>query len=200
MTATLNPELEERRRDFEAAKRAVHELVSDLSDEDFNRRVDQGSWCVAECVEHLNTTGSALLPKLEEGIEKGRAKGWSSDAPFRYGVIEKYLERSMTDQLLPPWKVKTPKLYVPPPAPDRSISETLARFDALQDNFIALLERADGLDLARIKVSSPVTRLLRLSLGQWFYGMAGHQRRHFWQARQVRQRLPALTRQAEPRS
>lgn len=51
------------------------------------------------------------------------------------------------------------------------------------------LRSADGLDLARIKVTSPVTRLLRLSLGQWLAGLAGHQRRHLWQARQVKTEL-----------
>ena len=45
---------------------------------------------------------------------------------------------------------------------------------------------ADGLDLAAVRVPSPVNRLLRLPLGAYFDFILAHDRRHLWQARQAR--------------
>jgi hypothetical protein len=51
------------------------------------------------------------------------------------------------------------------------------------------VRRSSGLDLGRIKFRSPLIPLLRLSLGTWFQFLLAHERRHLWQARQVRQEL-----------
>lgn len=190
----LVEELDHRQREFGAAKRAARELVAGLSQEEFNRRSAEGSWSVAECLAHLIATGQAVIPKLERGIERGKAKGWYSDGPYRYGVLGNMFVSWSSDDILPPRKpLRAPKLYTPPPGPDRPIEATLAGFETLQDDYAKVVERADGLDLGRIKVSSPVTRLLRLSLGQWFRLLAGHQRRHLWQAGQVKERLSQRT-------
>jgi hypothetical protein len=75
-------------------------------------------------------------------------------------------------------------MYQPPPDPGPP-AEVLAEFAKLQGELVRLLRRAHGLDLARVKVPSPVTSLLRLSLGQWFHFLAAHERRHLWQAEQI---------------
>jgi hypothetical protein len=62
-------------------------------------------------------------------------------------------------------------------------------FDRLQSEFIERLERANGLDLARIKVPSAAGGIgvfMRLSLGQWFALLANHQDRHIAQAWETR--------------
>ncbi len=96
----------------------------------------------------------------------------------------------MGDEPLPPrGRFKTPRLYLPPAGRARSVKQALDDFSALQDRFVAVVHSADGLDLARIKIASPVTRLLRISLGQWLRALSGHQRRHLWQAAQVKKHL-----------
>jgi hypothetical protein len=52
------------------------------------------------------------------------------------------------------------------------------------------LERADGLDLRRIKVATPISRFLKMSLGMMFAQAAAHEQRHLMQARRVREQLP----------
>ena len=62
------------------------------------------------------------------------------------------------------------------------------------------LRRADGLDLARVKVVSPFVRTMKLGLGPCFQFLLAHERRHLWQAWQVRNCdafPPANTPQAE---
>ncbi len=56
---------------------------------------------------------------------------------------------------------------------------------AYQEQFFDRLHRADGLDLARARVKSPVVSWLGFSLGAAFGLIAAHERRHLWQARKV---------------
>lgn len=60
-------------------------------------------------------------------------------------------------------------------------------FFELQERWIELAARADGLDLAAVKIRSPIAPVLRFSLGQCFAINAAHERRHVWQARRVRE-------------
>ena len=57
-------------------------------------------------------------------------------------------------------------------------------------SFQLQMERAEGLDLARIKVATPISRFLKMSLGAMFEQAAAHERRHIEQARRVREKLP----------
>ena len=183
----MNAELEQRRREYEVAKQEVRDLVAGLSDEQFNRRTDETRWSVAECVDHLIVVGSKMVPLMHAAARDGRAKGKLSDGPFRYSALGRWFDRQTGGDELPPRsRLKVPKIYTPSPAPDRSIEQTVAEFGELQDAFVSVIEESDGLDLRRIKVTSAVTRLLRLSLGIWLKALAGHQRRHLCQAERVK--------------
>jgi hypothetical protein len=56
----------------------------------------------------------------------------------------------------------------------------------LQEQLSRQLEQASGLDLAYIKVPAPEAPPLRFNLKFTFAWIAAHERRHLWQARQVR--------------
>lgn len=186
----MNAELQERQREFEAAAATIQDLVAGLSEESFNRRPGEDRWSIAECIDHLVTTGRRVLPRMEAAVSDARARGWTAEPPFRYGRLGNWFVRAIGDARLPPRnRLKAPRLYRPQASPERQIRPTMEEFVALQSDFVELIQRADGLDLARIKIASPVTRLLRLSLGQWLDGMSGHQRRHLWQAAQVKKDL-----------
>jgi hypothetical protein len=81
--------------------------------------------------------------------------------------------------------MKHPKLYTP--RVDQPVERVLPAFLELQDQLIQRLHAGDGLELARIKISYPILRLLHISLGAWFAATAGHQERHITQARRVRE-------------
>jgi hypothetical protein len=60
-------------------------------------------------------------------------------------------------------------------------------FAAMKDRMASLIERADGLDLGRVKGPLPFLPVWNpsLSLGQWFLYAAAHERRHLWQIKNV---------------
>ncbi len=177
----LIPELEDLRRQFQAIRKDAEALTSGMSDQQFNWRPAPGRWSIAECFHHLVRSGERDLDAISGGIERGRAEGLLSQGPFRHGFLGTWFAGSVE----PPAKIrlKAPKNIAP--ASDHTVSTLTPTLLAIQDRLIQALSKANGLDLARIKVASPVP-LLKLDLTQRFSLVAGHERRHLYQAKQVK--------------
>ena len=62
----------------------------------------------------------------------------------------------------------------------------LARFLALRHDHAERLRAADGLALDRVRVRSPFVPLVTVNLDTALRILTGHERRHLWQAQQVR--------------
>ncbi len=176
------PELREYHRHFEAIMADTDDLLAHLTDAQFNWRPVPGRWSIAECLAHLNITGQMYLPRIDRRIREARERRAFSRGPFRHGLLGNLFVRAAE----PPAKIKlkAPKLFAP--LPEHLLVVVAPAFSSLHDQLFRLLRDADGIDLARVRVTSPVTRFLKLSLGQCFAFIAAHERRHLWQARQVR--------------
>jgi hypothetical protein len=181
----VHPQLEDYLRQIEAIKQDSQNLVAGLSNKQFNWHPAPGSWSIAECLDHLIVVGSLLLARIDEGIEQARTKQLFSEEPFSYGLLGKRFVSSQEPPVKK--KVKTFKQYVPPP--DRSLDKVVPEFMALQNEFEERIRAADGLNLSRIKISSPVSKLIRFNLAVWFAATAAHERRHLWQAQQVKESI-----------
>lgn len=58
-----------------------------------------------------------------------------------------------------------------------------------KDEFIRLVREAAGLDLSRLKLSSPASDYVKLNAAAAFAVSLAHERRHMWQARNVGEEL-----------
>jgi hypothetical protein len=178
----LVSELDEYRRQIEAVNEDAQSLIAGLSDAQFNWSPAPGHWSIAQCLDHLTVTGRELIERVRETITDARRRRLLSRGPFRYGMVGNMIVRSME----PPAKLKfkAPKIFKPRAA--RSLEEVVRDFFAVQAEVLELIREANGINLARAKVTSPVSKLIKLSLGQAFGLIATHERRHLWQAHQVR--------------
>jgi hypothetical protein len=186
---TLAPEVDELRRQFEQMAAEADALVTPLGDAQFTWRPTPRAWSVADCLDHLNATARLYLPRLDESIADAIRRGRYGAGPYRYAWIGRLLVH-LTE---PPPRFRT---EAPPgfhPAPNRSRHDVMAAFRAYQIQFIDRLRQANGLDLARARVSPPMTTWIRISLGSGFLFVLAHERRHLWQARQVLQVSSAPT-------
>jgi hypothetical protein len=68
------------------------------------------------------------------------------------------------------------------PTPGRSRHDVMAAFREYQVQYVDRLHQANGLDLARARVTSPVARWVRMPLGSSFATMLAHEHRHLAQA------------------
>jgi hypothetical protein len=180
----LEAQLESLCRQFEAIRKDADDLVAALDDQQLRWRPAPGVWSMIDCFAHLNVVNRLDLNPFFNIIRKGKAGNVTAVGPFQWKAWERWFIYTVE----PPFrmKVKAPKVYVPPPDPE--IKETLLEFQQIHNDLDYLLRDADGLDLRKLQVISPVSKWIKMSLGARFDLMAAHDRRHLWQARQVRER------------
>jgi hypothetical protein len=158
-----------------------------LTREQFQWRPEPGSWSIGECFAHLNLTNSFALRAVEAGIAKGRASGKTGQGPFQYGLLARKFIASQE----PPAKKKfrAPKAFLPTAESD--LDATLAEYRRISGELRRLTRDADGLHLSRVKVQLPalpafLRAIVRMPLGGQLLLTTTHDRRHLWQAEQVR--------------
>jgi len=179
-------ELEQYCKEFDQICVQAKEVTAGLNEERFTWRPNPNEWSIQECLAHLLITGNWEVRAIENAIGQAKARGLTGAGPFRYGPFERLILR----QTEPPVKRKftTPKRFRP--SHGHPVTAVLPTFLHLQSQLSMLAESADGLDLARIKVPTPITRLFRLSLGMTFAQIIAHEQRHLQQAWRVRKQLP----------
>jgi DinB superfamily len=180
----LVEELRDYYEQIENIEEDAQELTAPLDDTQFNWRPSPKQWSISECLAHLNVAAALDLPLLAEEIERGRAAGMTGHGPFRYGVVSRWFVGFMDAP--PKFRVKAPKIYSPPAGFTRD--KVVPEFLSIHQRLLELVAKANGLDLARIKVASPAGPF-KMSLGQRFALVAAHDRRHLWQAWQVRKHI-----------
>jgi hypothetical protein len=182
----VHPELEQYHQQFEQIASEAQALSAGLTEAQFNWRPKPEQWSIEECLSHLTMVGQAELVEIETAIDRAKAGGLTGSGKFEYPAWERYILRETE----PPVRDSraAPKQFVP--LHGQPITGILPTFLHVQRNFGIQIERADGLDLRRVKVRTPITRLLKLSLGATLAQAAAHERRHMAQARRVRQLLP----------
>ena len=158
-------------------------LVEGLSDAQMTWRSDTKSWSIAECFLHLIAAARPYLTAIDAGIERARAKAKARPAGrFRHP----WMARLFVESFEPPprFRFPAPKQFLPP-APSGPTAVIVGDFLRLGDEIGGRIDRSEGLDLGKTVVASPVSPLVRLSLGLSFSLLAVHERRHLYQARTV---------------
>jgi len=169
-------------RQFEDTKREAAEFAGALTEQQFNWRPAPEKWSIGQCLSHLATTDQAL-PAIDRAIANARTHGWLASGPFHYG----WLTRWMIGSMEPPPKRRMRTFPIFTPAPGVLMrDDVLKTLAASRDRLLERIQSATGLDLKRAIVVSPASKLFRIPLGGYFAFLAAHDRRHLWQARQVR--------------
>jgi uncharacterized damage-inducible protein DinB len=164
---------------YDAALAEVEQLAAPLSPEWLTWRAAEGSWSVAECLNHLAKVGITYAEKIEAAIDYGQKQQMFASGPFRYGWFERLFLRLMEPP--PRLRVKAPRVFRPEPRQ----GGTLEAYRAANRRLRELAGRAKGLDLEQIRVASPATERLKISLGIALALAVAHERRHIHQMRQI---------------
>jgi hypothetical protein len=179
---SLVTELEDCLRQLDEIDGDAGKLVAGLSEDQFHWSATSSKWSVAQCLLHLVIIGRRYLPILDQTIERARAEVLFSRGPFRHGFVERWLI-SATE---PPPRIRLRTPVLARPSNDQPLHAVMADFMAVQQELRKRLRAANGIHLARAKVTSPFVKSLKMGLGPCFSFLAAHERRHVWQAWQVR--------------
>jgi len=178
MKAGLENGMEKLREELRQATARAQRLASSIDEGRWSRRPENGGWSAAECLVHLNLTTEQFLPLIREQLRRGREQGARQVGPYRKDLIGRLLAW-IVEPPVRRMRVKTVTAFVPVAA---SKEKVLARFGELQSELEAEMTVAEGLDLNRLKITSPFNSRVRYNLFSCFAILTAHQRRHLWQA------------------
>jgi len=179
----LAPELAALDGQFAAIKADAAELVAGLKESQFNWRPAPHRWSMAECLLHLNIVGDRYVHAIEKALDEVKSRGLTGQGPFGYGFLGKWL---LANTEPPPKRTfRAPRSFTP--AYGQPLTAVMPTFFHLQDQLMLQVEQSNGLHLEKVKVPAPGMGPIRLNLHISFAWIAAHERRHLWQARQVRQ-------------
>ena len=184
MERPVDQDIEALARAFDAAEADARALVAGLSAELGTWRAQPGSWSVAECLDHLATANRVYLAAMRPAAERAKAAGRARKGPARPGLLGGWFVRMQEPPVTPRLKGKAPKLIRPRPSP--ALADAMRDFLASQDDVRAFLRTFSAIDLAGVRFPNPFVRGVRFSLATGLHVLAAHERRHLWQAWNVR--------------
>ena len=177
----MHPELAAVAADFESATSRLAALERTLSNDRWTRRPTTHGWSAIECIQHLNLTARATLPRVREGIAEARRADASAPSRYRRDFWGWLIWRGLRKPGR--FKTKTAPAFVP--ESHRPVPEILAHFRQLQVEHIACVGHCDGLAVDRVRIVSPFNERVRYSVYSALTILAVHQHRHLWQAEQA---------------
>jgi DinB superfamily len=180
----MYPELQAIEDQLDAAARDAEAVASSLNEERGCWCPQTGSWSVSECLDHLATTNRVYLTAMEPAAWSGRKQGRRRGGPALPGVVGGLFVKSLEPPVKPLLRMRAPKNIRPSAQP--SLAESLAGFLSSQDAVRAFLHANEDLDLAAIHFVNPFLPGVRFSLATGLHVIPGHERRHLWQAWNVR--------------
>jgi len=180
---SLPPDLQSVLDDFDKSDQEARRIIEGLTDEQANWQPSPASWSIAQCLNHLAIGNKMYAAALREAMAPANASGKPRRDPIRPGGwFSAYFLRSMEPPAKQKWKA--PKKIVP--ASRIGAAEALDAFLRADDDLRAVVRDGAPLDLNRIRFHNPFVAIFRFTVATGLLLMAAHNRRHLWQADQVR--------------
>lgn len=179
LPADLQAVLEE----IDRLDRAADTLSSTLSDAQFHWQPDGGrAWSVAHCLEHLATANRVYGTCIRGAIDDARSRGWTRNGPIASGIFGRWFINSLE----PPVRRRgsAPAKIRPGRIETREI--VLRHYHDAHAAVRRLIADAAEIDVNRAKFRNPFISVVRVRVGTGLRIIAAHDRRHIWQAEQVR--------------
>ena len=163
------------------AESGVSDLVAPLTREQIFWKPAPERWSIAQCLDHLMVTGDQYYPRTRVAIDEARSRGLLSSAPYAPSFIGKRFLGAVGPVIR--FRIKARPIFDPAPVPRPTVVDD---FFMHRGTLLELIRDADGVDLRRGgTISSPLTRLLRFSIGECLEMLVVHEHRHLEQARRV---------------
>jgi len=183
----MHPDIDQIFSDIRANEAALAEITRGLSTEELLWQPKPGAWSILQCVDHLAMAHGSYLGAMQPVVKAGKAAG-----QLRRGPVQPSLPgRLFLKRLEPPitGKVPAPKSILPGSRLDPE--SVLASLSRAHDEIRKLLQEAAELDCNAIRFRNPLIRALRVRVGTAFLILNAHERRHLWQADNVRKAMRA---------
>lgn len=171
------------RKELDAVDSDARTLVDGLNEDQGVWR-EPGSWSVAECFEHLGRTNRAYLDAMTKPVLAARENEELRKGPNYPGMVGRWIVRSVEPPVKPPFRIKAPGIIQPDPVVTLAVG--FDSFTTSQEELRRFLDEYAHFDLRVLRFSNPFVRGIRFSVATGLHIVVAHERRHLWQAWQVR--------------
>lgn len=169
---------------YEAIDRDARQVVEGVSEAIGTWRAAPEKWTIAECLDHLATGNRVYLEAMRPAAERAAGEGRTRRGPARPGLIGGWFARSLEPPARPLFRTKAPRKIRPRTSPP--LADAAAAFLASHDEVRAFLREFAAIDLAGVRFPNPLVPGIGFSLASGLHILAAHDRRHLWQAWNVR--------------
>lgn len=177
---TIAEHLEALRAETELHLAATRGLADGLTEDQLAWSPERGRWGLAQLFDHLVVSYARYRPLLETALREGPRLDPRAPSPaFRPSRMGRWLVNGLRD---PTRRLPAPAIFRPAAQPEPGAA---ARLIAMEEELLRLIDRSAGLDLNRTRTRSPVTRFLRLNLGDALEIQVVHIGRHLGQAERL---------------
>jgi hypothetical protein len=158
----------------------VGELAGRLSRAQLDWSPPSGGWSMGQVLEHLCIANDSYLDRVRATLGSAPRLQPGADPAWRPSIMGGWLARSLAPGSR---RLPAPRMYRPAPHARPGVLEAFLHG---QRELVELVDVAAGVDLRRGGLSSPVSRLIRLNLGDCFAIPIVHEQRHFGQLQRIR--------------
>jgi hypothetical protein len=171
---------------IDACERDAHALVDGMSDEDVNWQPDRGrAWSVGQCLDHLRAINHYYPAKFIPLVQRAQAADQGPFSGMHPGVFARWFIR--TQEPPPKQRMRAPGSVIP--GSSFRAAEILDAYLASHEPYRALVRTSATIDVDRVIAPNPFFKLIKMRLATVLQIIPAHDRRHLWQARQVKEKL-----------
>ncbi len=158
----------------------ANEQFGGLSEAQINWKPSEEKWSIGECLEHLAITHklyTSQIKQLQPLFEDSSGDSNKFKHTFSGRMILKYVDPNSTT------RSKTFKVFKP--SMKQINTNIIGSFCEEVGSMISFAEKLHGVDLTKLKISSPVSKLLKMNIGDALLINLYHDKRHLNQAEKI---------------
>jgi hypothetical protein len=166
------------------SEEAASRLFEGLSAVQGNWKPQDGrGWSIWQCVEHLSLTNQVYAAALKEGLANAES---SQKIATTGGITPGWFARFFISKVEPPVGIGVKTKPGATPGEKGDLKQALVRFAESHEALREIVMLWDSVDLNRVRYPNPFLPLVRFTVGTGLLIANAHDRRHLWQAQQVK--------------
>jgi DinB superfamily len=169
-------------QDLDAAETQATEVIDGLSSRQANWQ-PQDSWSIVQCLNHLARMNCVYSAAIHEAVVSAPTTEAADPGMIVPGWFGTWFIRSTEPPVRT--RMKAPRKILPE-VQTSDPREALAEFVASHSPVRAVAEAVSDIDVNKVRFKNPFTGLLRFTVGTGLLVVNAHDRRHLWQANQVK--------------